>query len=97
MSYVISNPKQLLADLKSYVLEIVFEKLDGSLRVIKGTLKPMYLPEAYRQRNASAPLDPDTNEASDAHTIVVWDVEVGGFRSFRYDRVISCQMLMGWD
>ena len=81
------NRDTLLTDLRANVIEVHFTKVDGSMRVMKCTLNPKHLPAAYVQ---------EQNEEKDFHqknpdTIAVWDVEVGGWRSFRVDSVQYCQ------
>lgn len=66
--------------LKSNVVTITFKKIDGTERVLKGTLMEDYLPE----RKESTIIRKGNDE-----TTCVWDVENKGYRSFRNDSVIS--------
>lgn len=64
-------------------VELIFEKADGSLRVMKASLHQDNLPEPE-------PLDPEKpakvpNPALQA----VYDLEAQGFRSFKWERLIS--------
>ena len=66
--------------LRSAVVNVTFEKVDGTERTMQCTLLPQYLPEEYRNK---APMLTETAP----QTISVWDVENGGWRSFRVDNV----------
>ena len=57
--------------------EFTFQKVDGSIRYMKCTLKPEVLPEQNNQVSQANP-----------GLLVVWDTEMEGFRSVRYDTVI---------
>ena len=73
------NLKELL---KSNIVEVVFTKLNGEKRVMKCTLIDSYLPQN----------DWGSKELSEEHqetALAVWDLEAGGWRSFRYENVIS--------
>lgn len=70
----------LVEKLRSAVVTVTFEKVDGSTRVMQCTLLPQYLPEEYRGK---APMLTETAP----QTVSVWDVENGGWRSFRVDSV----------
>jgi hypothetical protein len=77
------------ADLRSNVVEVVFNKLDGTIRKMRGTLMPKYLPttpvESDRVEENFEP------EHANPNTVRVWDVDAKGWRSFRVDRVLSIQ------
>ena len=57
--------------------EFTFQKVDGSIRYMKCTLKPDVLPEQNKEVSQANP-----------GLLVVWDTEMEGFRSVRYDTVI---------
>jgi len=56
---------------------VTFKKKNGEVRIMRCTLEADKVPEVY----GSAP-------PSDT-LITVWDVEVGGWRSFRLDSLVS--------
>lgn len=87
MAYSKVNPVQLQTDLREYVAEVIFDKHDGSRRVMKCTLKRNFLPENYDPQSDG----PVTN------ILKVWDVEVHGWRSIDTTRVLSCQIVSGYD
>jgi hypothetical protein len=72
----------LVAKLRDAVLNVTFEKVDGTERTMKCTLRPEYLPEEYRNK---APMLTETTPL----TISVWDVENSGWRSFRVENVTA--------
>ena len=59
------------------VIEIEFLKADGSVRKMNATLNEGVIPHV--EENAERKANPDTQ--------VVWDTEVNGWRSFRWDRL----------
>ena len=59
------------------VIEIEFLKADGAVRKMNATLNESVVPHV--EENAERKANPDTQ--------VVWDTEVNGWRSFRWDRL----------
>jgi hypothetical protein len=81
----------VLKDLRSFVVEVTFTKVDGTTRVMRCTLDPKFLPESYTQ---------DADKERKFHTenpnvISAWDVQKGGWRSFRIDSVEYLQIIDG--
>ncbi len=72
----------LVERLRSGVVTVTFKKIDDSERVMQCTLLPQYLPEDFR---AKPPMLTETT----GNSLSVWDVQAGGWRSFRIDSVIS--------
>lgn len=75
------NREDILNDLRSYVIEVQFEKVNGEDRTMRCTLRPDLLPEKY-----------NINEDRKFHrentdVVAAWDVVKGGWRSFRVDSV----------
>jgi WYL_2, Sm-like SH3 beta-barrel fold len=73
--------KELNELLHSGIVEIVFTKVDGSARVLKGTLMESYLPE-------KSEISVSTRKVN-ANVTCVWDTENKGWRSFKNDSVVS--------
>ena len=71
----------LLDSLRSDVVVIQFTKTDGTERFMTCTLKEDLI-EKYEKKT-------DREKAVNEDVISVWDVEKNGWRSFRYDSVIS--------
>lgn len=79
----------ILKDLRVHILEVTFMKVDGSMRTMRCSLKPEYLPATYVE---------DMSEEKKFHqknldVISAWDVEKSGWRSFRIDSVHYCQVI----
>ena len=68
--------------LKDCVATITFEKADGSMREMRCTLKPSYLPTQVLVEGA-------TPRKENLDVLAVWDIDVGGWRSFRIDSIKS--------
>lgn len=77
------NYNDVVNRLQADVVTVVFEKLDGTMRTMRCTLLPSYLPEQHRI--VAAPLLTETSP----EVVAVWDVEASGWRSFRLDSVRS--------
>lgn len=76
--------EEIVSRLNTGVARITFLKVDGSKRVMECTLESSYLPEEYRNRGNVLTEDVGNN-------IRVWDVESGGWRSFRLDSILSVE------
>lgn len=75
----VANIKQMLRD---DVYAVTFTKVDGSQRVMRCTLRPDLLPPT--------PVTEGHNRATrSVEVIPVWDVESGGWRSFKVSSVLS--------
>lgn len=83
----------LLNDLRTNVVEVTFTKTsDNSVRVMRCTLMPQYLPESYA--NETHVEKHFHNENKDV--IACWDVQKHGWRSFKIDSVTWCQNIEGY-
>mgnify|MGYP003334777195 FL=1 len=74
----------LKEQLKNGVVTVVFEKKDGTERTMRATLSDMYVPQVLSEY--------DGQEAKPAKQLndnvqAVWDIDSGGWRSFRLDSV----------
>mgnify|MGYP003321434746 FL=1 len=83
--------ERLIHDLKKFVCEIRFTKLNGELRAMKCTLRPENLPPITEEQLTH--LDNQQAKPENQDVIVVWDVDKNGWRSFRVDSVEYCEML----
>ena len=81
------------ADLKNLleqnVLVVDFTKLNGDKRVMTCTLREDIKPAATKDDTMSQKA---VREVSDA-VVSVWDVNAKGWRSFRYDRINSTEVV----
>ena len=74
------NRNEIVELLRTSVINVTFTKLDGTDRTMECTLLPDRLPEEYRTQT---PVEKEVV----GNAISVWDVGVGGWRSFRVDSV----------
>ena len=70
---------EILEDLKRNVMEVTFTKVDGTRRVLHGTLMPQYLPRNTDLQH----LDDKHADKKNQNVIVVYDLREHGWRSFR--------------
>ena len=71
------NLKELL---KTNVVEVTFWKVNGEKRTLNCTLQPSFLPESVVKE--------ETRKESDT-SIAVWSVDDDGWRSFRWESIVS--------
>lgn len=76
------NRESIVDALNAGIVEVKFTKVDGSSRTMRCTLSEKFLPPHDSEAKARA-----SNEA----VVAVWDVDAGGWRSFRVDTVESIQ------
>lgn len=76
------NRYQLKQSLQNGVVTVVFEKADGTLREMRCTLQADIMPPQLLQESESSRVE-------NLDTLAVWDVENGGWRSFRMDSIKS--------
>ena len=74
----IMNRKELIEKLQSNVVQIIFTKKDGSIRVMSCTLDSNIVP----------PSKP-TNRKKNDEILPVWDLQKGAWRTFRLENVKS--------
>jgi hypothetical protein len=79
---MIINKDTLRKELKEGVKTITFTKTDGTQRVLKCTLQESVLPQVDATKSVTAKKQND-------EALAVWDIENAGWRSFRYDSIIS--------
>jgi hypothetical protein len=73
---------KLKETLENGIATVTFEKVDGTLREMRCTLQADMLPKQLlrEEGDASHRTTPDT-------VLAVWDLDQGGWRSFRVDSV----------
>ena len=86
---------QILEVLYNNIATVTFTKLDGTVRVLKGTLQEEFLPVKETDDSGvdvetitEAQIRGGTNE----NTVVVWDIDNLAYRSFRVDSVTSVEI-----
>lgn len=90
---MVLNRDKILEDLRHYVIEVSFIKVDGTLRNMRCTLDPRHLPPQYLKEGK----DEETEfHQKNPDVIACWDVQNGGWRSFRIDSVQYVQIIDGY-
>jgi hypothetical protein len=89
----IPTKADLKAQLEQNVLVVDFTKLNGDERVMTCTLREDIKPAATKTDTMS---QKKVREISDA-VVSVWDVNAKGWRSFRYDRINSVNIIDEYD
>ena len=79
--------------LSQNVVTVDFTKLDGDKRVMTCTLREDIKPAATKADSMS---QKKVREVSDA-VVSVWDVNAKGWRSFRYDRINSTEVVQEYE
>lgn len=82
----------LLRDLRSNIIEVHFEKVNGERRVMRCTLIPKYLPQLYNESQIERDSE-NKFHSENKEVIAAWDVKNHGWRSFRIDSVQYVQVL----
>ena len=83
----------LREDLKNGVVTVVFEKTDGTERTMRATLSDLYVPQVdtpamLSEYDGNVPKNTrQLNDSVESNRMSVWDIDAGGWRSFRYDSV----------
>ena len=80
------NRDEILKDLRNYVIEVHFDKVNGDHRVMRCTLRPDLLPPSYREDVNEQKQETEFHQTN-PDVIAAWDVQKGGWRSFRVDNV----------
>ena len=83
----------LMNDLKLHSVEVRFKKVNGEERVMRCTLMKEYLPVSDDQFEQ---LEEQHKKPENLNTIVVWDLQANGWRSFRVDSVEYAQIIYGY-
>jgi hypothetical protein len=82
MSYLKITKLDIVNELKSQVIEVTFDKINGDERVMRCTLDPKYLPPAVEVKEEASVKSRGREDA-----VSVYDVDAKDWRSFRVDRV----------
>ena len=89
----IPTNQDLRNQLTQNVMVVDFTKLNGDKRVMTCTLREDIKPPATKTDTMSLKKVRDVTEA----VVSVWDVNAKGWRSFRYDRVNSVNIVDEYD
>lgn len=86
--------QSIINDLKQSVCEVTFTKVNGERRIMRCSLDSRYLPPITAEQMKH--LDEQQQKPENQEIIAVWDVEKGGWRSFRVDSVEYVQEVEGY-
>ena len=84
--------QNIINDLKVSTAEVTFIKVNGERRKMHCTLDPRYIPAAMDPKH----LDEQHAKKENEDVVVVWDLQKGGWRSFRVDSVEYMQEIDGY-
>lgn len=78
----------LKEQLQNGVVTVVFEKKDGTERTMRCTLSDLYVPQVEPQMLSEydGNVPKSTRQLNDS-VQPVWDIDAGGWRSFRLDSI----------
>ena len=82
---------ELERKLKSSIMEVTFNKINGDKRVMQCTLHPSHLPPATKKD----PLTQEKIRKINEEVMSVWDTNAKGFRSFRMANITEVKRLGG--
>lgn len=77
------NRHELKEVLQNGVVTVVFTKVDGTERTMNCTLMTEYIPAVGQGQQ----LLNETVRVENPNTLSVWDIDNGGWRSFRMDSI----------
>lgn len=86
---------KILKDLRENVIEVTFTKVNGDQRIMRCTLSPTLLPKSYVENINEQKEEKDFHQKN-PDVIAAWDVQKGGWRSFRLDSVEYLQIIDGY-
>ena len=83
---MVVNRDEILKDLRNYVIEVHFDKVNGEHRAMRCTLRPDLLPPKYNEDINEQKEEQDFHQKN-PDVIAAWDIQKGGWRSFRIENV----------
>lgn len=89
------NRDTILSDLRQHVVEVSFKKVDGTPRIMRCTLAPRHLPPSFNESVEEQNQEKEFHKKNE-NVIAAWDVQKGGWRSFRVDSVEYLQVIDGY-
>ena len=87
---MVVNRDDILKDLRNYVIEVHFNKVNGEQRVMRCTLRPDLLPAKYVEDINEQNQEKEFHQ-SNPDVIAAWDIQKNAWRSFRIDNVTYVQ------
>lgn len=84
------NRESVLNGLRDWVAEITFTKLNGEQRVMRCTLRADLIPKSLVEDNIESERK---FHRENKEVVVAWDMQKGGWRSFRVDSIQYMQLV----
>ena len=84
--------ENIIADLKSHVMEVSFTKVNGDSRIMRCTLDQRIIPQPVDYKH----LEEQHSKPENKEIVACWDVQANGWRSFRVDSVKYIQEVDGY-
>jgi len=84
--------ENIIADLKSHVMEVSFAKVNGDARIMRCTLDQRIIPQPVDYKH----LEEQHSKPENKEIVACWDVQANGWRSFRVDSVKYIQEVDGY-
>ena len=81
--------QKLIQDLKQSVCEVTFVKVNGDERVMRCTLDATHIPRPVDFNY----IDEQHSRKENENVVAVWDINAGGWRSFRVASVSYIQQI----
>ena len=85
-----TEKKELIETIQDHIVTVVFTKVNGEQRTMRCSLQPSHLPEVASWDyivNGHTPV----KDLAEQDALAVWDIDVGDWRSFRFDSIISAE------
>ena len=73
--------EEMIAKFKEKPTSVVFEKVNGESRMIRGTLNPDFIPTNIKEDKEYVTSDSDKKPTA----LAIWEIEPGQWRSFRLE------------
>ena len=89
MSYTREN---VISDLRDHVMEVTFTKVNGETRIMRCTLDQRIIPQPVDYKH----LEEQHKKPENLNVVACWDVQAGGWRSFRVDSIKYIQEVDGY-
>lgn len=83
------DKQTLLSRLRGHLLDVTFTKKDGTMRTMKCTLMPSYLP-ALTEEQKEKYKDKPPQESTLTNIVTVWEIDKG-WRSFDINEIEDVQ------
>jgi len=91
---MVTDREEMVKLLKKGAVDLTFTKVDGSLRTMRATLNPKYMPPQMKNEDLEAA---ETHRKENPDVLPVWSINDLGWRSFRLENILSAQYIEGYE